>query len=86
MDAKNIGSNRQLFVDQYWIDHLKGVVRKLPQPVRQEIVIESDKPWDQSPSAAGFIQECSRSTDKIATRKASQLCLDAYGPEFPEFL
>ena len=57
MDAKNIGSNRQLFVDHYWIDHLKGVVRKLHQPVRQEIVIESDKPWDQSPSAAGFIQD-----------------------------
>ena len=42
----NIGSNRQLFLDDYWIDRSEGVTRELHNPVRREAAIARDKPWE----------------------------------------
>ena len=36
--------------------------------------------------AARFIRECQEKQEKMATRKASQQCLNAYGPVLPELL
>lgn len=36
--------------------------------------------------AAAFIREAQANPQKVATRRASQLCLEAFGPELPELL
>ena len=43
----NIGTNRQLFVYDFWIDESKGINRLLHQPTRRDPVIEKDYPWEQ---------------------------------------
>ncbi len=43
----HIGSDRQLFVDDFWIDRSTDVKRKLHSPVSQGVVIPGDKPWDK---------------------------------------
>jgi hypothetical protein len=41
-----IGSRRQLFVDRYLIDTMTDVRLVLHRPVRREVVIRGDRPWD----------------------------------------
>ncbi len=43
-------------------------------------------PTDWQQKTADYIQACTASDESPATRKASQNCLNAYGPELPEFL
>jgi len=43
----DIGTNRQLFLDDFWIAEAKGVRRKLHEPVRREIVIAAEHPWER---------------------------------------
>ncbi len=43
-------------------------------------------PQDWDATTAAFIDACVKSTDKVATRKSSQLALDAYGPILPELI
>ncbi|MDP6495260.1 MAG: hypothetical protein QGI09_07565, partial [Dehalococcoidia bacterium] len=45
-DAQHIGSDRQLFVDEHWIAEFRDVTRVLHEPVRREIAIEKDYPWE----------------------------------------
>ena len=40
----HIGTNRQLFVDDFWIAEADEVTRKLHEPVRREVAITGDKP------------------------------------------
>ncbi len=42
----DIGTDRQLFVDDFWIDGSSGVERVLHQPEKREIAIPPDKPWE----------------------------------------
>ena len=56
----NIGTDRQLFVDDFWLDQAKGTTRVLHEPVRRAPAIEADRPWDLSPCAAGFMQDGDR--------------------------
>ncbi len=42
----HIGSDRQLFVDDFWINKSTDVNRKLHRPISQGVVIPGDKPWD----------------------------------------
>lgn len=42
----DIGSRRELFVDQTLIDSLTGARRQLHHPVPREIAIEHDAPWE----------------------------------------
>ena len=46
-DAVSIGSDRQLFVDDFWIDRAEGVERRLHTPVRQEVAIAAEHPWER---------------------------------------
>ena len=45
-DPVSIGTDRQLFLDDFWIDQAKAVERRLHQPVQREIAIASEKPWE----------------------------------------
>jgi hypothetical protein len=42
----DIGSRLELFVDEYLIDTMDGVTRKLHSPEPREIVMEFDRPWE----------------------------------------
>ncbi len=46
-DTPHIGTDRQLFVDDYWIDETKGARRVLHSPVRREVAIPSEHPWER---------------------------------------
>ena len=50
----DVGSNRQLFVDKLLIDELQGVQLRLHHPVRREVVMALDKPWDGN--LAGYVR------------------------------
>jgi transketolase len=49
-------------------------------------VIEGNLPAHFSDKADAYIRECQEKGEKIASRKASQNCLNAFGPELPELL
>ncbi len=53
----DIGSDRQLFVDDLLIDSSEGVRRRLQEPVRREIAIPGDRPWDAGNVCAGSFME-----------------------------
>jgi hypothetical protein len=44
--ALNIGSRRELFVDDYLVASLDGAAFKVHQPQPQEIVFTTDAPWE----------------------------------------
>ncbi len=47
----NLGSRRELFVDDYLIDRMDGAQLKLHSPVRAETVLKFDQPWEGATSA-----------------------------------
>ncbi|MGH1438969.1 MAG: transketolase [Cellvibrionaceae bacterium] len=49
-------------------------------------VIKGELPADFSEKADAYIQECQDKMEKVASRKASQNSLNAYGPLLPELL
>ncbi len=48
--------------------------------------VSGDLPTDFSEKADAYISECQKAMEKVASRKASQNCLNAYGPLLPELL
>ena len=40
-----IGSDRQLFLDDFWMAETDGVVRRLHEPEMKERSIKSEHPW-----------------------------------------
>ena len=51
VDPIDIGSRRELFVDQHLIERLDGVRLELHRPTRREVVLRSDAPWEGNRSA-----------------------------------
>ncbi|GEO22787.1 hypothetical protein CQA01_33210 [Cyclobacterium qasimii] len=49
--APNIGSNRELFVDEYLIADLNGAKLKMHEPIDEGAVIKFEKPWEGAFSA-----------------------------------
>ncbi len=45
-DAIDVGTRRELFVDEHLIDRLEGARLKLHSPTPREIVLEFDEPWE----------------------------------------
>jgi len=41
-----IGTDRQLFVDEFWLAEAKGISRRLHHPVRREVAIAAENPWE----------------------------------------
>lgn len=50
-DPIDIGSRRELFVDEYLIESLRGAHLQLHRPVRREIAFTTDAPWEGNGSA-----------------------------------
>ena len=42
----DIGEDRQLFVDDFWIADMTGVERVLHSPTLQDIALEPEHPWE----------------------------------------
>ena len=47
-----IGSRWELFVDEFLVAEKNGVALKLDEPVRREVVLVTDRPWEGIPGAA----------------------------------
>lgn len=45
-----LGSNRELFVDDYLIANMDGTTLELQQPREREVVLEHDQPWEGNTS------------------------------------
>ena len=45
-DALNIGSRRELFIDNHLVDKLDGAVLTLNRPKDEGVVMKFDKPWE----------------------------------------
>ncbi|MFC1526111.1 hypothetical protein ACFL6X_04785 [Candidatus Latescibacterota bacterium] len=45
--AQSIGTDRQLFVDEHWIAESHGVELRLHTPVRHEVAIAAEHPWEK---------------------------------------
>ena len=50
-DVLDIGSRRQLFVGQDLIGSMDGVRQVLHHPVRRDIAIKPEHPWENLPSS-----------------------------------
>ena len=46
MQPIDAGSQRQLFVDDTWLDSARGVELKMHQPTVREVAIPNDRPWE----------------------------------------
>ena len=44
----DIGTNRQLFLDGYWIESSSSVERILHSPESKEVVLYPEKPWEEA--------------------------------------
>ena len=49
--VRDIGSRRELFVDDYLIEKIKGAELKMHRPVPQDVAIVCDAPWEGNTSA-----------------------------------
>ena len=82
-DAKNAGQKKQdqwnVVFDQYQKEY-PDLALDLQRRMKGEI------PAGFEASANSYIHECQSNFEKIASRKASQNCLNAYGPMLPELL
>ena len=82
-DAKNAGQKKQdqwnVVFDQYQKEY-PDLALDLQRRMKGEI------PAGFEASANSYIRECQSNFEKIASRKASQNCLNAYGPMLPELL
>ena len=83
-DAKTKGDE----AEQAWLakfEAYKGAHPELAVEFERR-VIKGELPADFSEKAQAYIQECQDKAEKIASRKASQNCLNAFGPMLPELL
>ncbi|MBB6520509.1 transketolase [Pseudoteredinibacter isoporae] len=83
-DAKDAGAK----AESEWEEKLaayKGAHPELAAEFERR-VIKGDLPADFSEKADAYIKECQEASEKIASRKASQNSLNAFGPMLPELL
>jgi transketolase len=83
-DAKTKGIEAQLA----WEDTVAAYREAHPELAAEfeRRVIRGELPADFSAQADAYIRECQDKAEKIASRKASQNCLNAFGPLLPELL
>ena len=70
----HIGTDRQLFLDNYILDHLDGVRREICAPTKspEPLLSWSDLPWEQvqfNPGTAGVIHDPDDVYSKCGTGK-----------------
>ena len=44
--AIDLGSQRELFVDRFLIDRLKGAELRMHEPIREGVAVKFDNPWE----------------------------------------
>ncbi len=70
-----------------WNDLMQSYAAAHPELAGQlQRRLRGDLPEDFSEQAAAYVAQCQESGDSIASRKASQNCLNAFGPLLPELL
>ncbi len=83
-DAKKAGASAEAAWEEV-LGAYKGAYPELAAEFERR-VIKGELPADFAEKATAYIRECQDKGDKIASRKASQNTLNAYGPLLPEFL
>ncbi|MCY0964813.1 transketolase [Parathalassolituus penaei] len=82
-DAKTKGAA----AEQAWADKFAAYAAAYPElAVEFERRVKGELPADFSEKAAAYIAECQAKGEVVASRKASQNSLNAFGPLLPEFL
>jgi len=82
-DAREKGVMRE----QAWAQTMAAYADEYPELAAQlRRRLAGDLPDDFSMQAAAYIEQCQLDGATIASRKASQNCLNAYGPLLPELL
>ncbi|WP_299796111.1 transketolase [uncultured Shewanella sp.] len=83
-DAKDIGASRE----SAWNDKLAAYKAEYPELASEyeRRVITGELPADFEEKAQAFIQECQDKAEGIASRKASQNAIAAFGAILPEML
>ena len=71
-----------------WQERFKAYASAYPELAAEfeRRVIKQELPADFSEKADAYILECQQKMEKVASRKASQNCLNAFGPLLPELL
>jgi len=73
--------------EQTWWQTFEIYRTKFPQDaVELERRLGGELPANFAEDAAAYIKECQQKGESIASRKASQNCLNTFGPMLPEFL
>ncbi|MBR9909859.1 MAG: transketolase [Gammaproteobacteria bacterium] len=83
-NARDAGAERE----NQWLGQFEAYREQHPQLAAEfeRRVIKGELPADFAAKADAYIQECQQKAEKIASRKASQNCLNAFGPLLPELL
>jgi transketolase len=82
-DAREQGAARE----QSWDQAMTAYAQAYPELAEQlRRRLAGELPADFSERAAAYIASCQEQGESIASRKASQNCLNAYGPLLPELL
>ena len=82
-DASEAGAQRE----QAWESAMQAYAAEYPElaaELRRRLA--GDLPADFDRHAQAYIEQCQSKGETIASRKASQNCLDAFGPVLPELL
>lgn len=82
-DAKARGTSREL----EWNDAFASYKKEYPAEAAEfERRAANELPANFEAEATAYINACQANPESPATRKASQNCLDAYGPHLPELI
>ena len=73
--------------EQTWNQSMKAYADAYPELAAElQRRLAGDLPADFSEQAAAYIARCQQEGESVASRKASQNCLNAFGPLLPELL
>ncbi|MCB1841601.1 MAG: transketolase, partial [Halioglobus sp.] len=82
-DAREQGAARE----QAWTERMRAYAGEHPELASElRRRLSGQLPTTFAAAADAYIRECQAEGASVATRKASQNCLDAYGPLLPELL
>ncbi len=83
-DAREAGAARE----QAWSDKFSAYKSAHPELAAEyeRRVIKGELPAEFEAKANAYIQECQEKSEKIASRKASQNAIEAFGAVIPEFI
>lgn len=81
------GSERGAAAEQAWEQAMAAYGQAYPAEASElRRRFAGELPEDFSDRAQAYVQQCQQAGETIASRKASQNCLNAYGPLLPELL